>query len=209
VPRLVSVNAGRPKQIAVRRGRPVMSAIGKQPVEGRVRVEGINVAGDQQADRRIHGGPDKAVYAYAREDEAWWAEQLGRDIPPGMFGENLTTEGVDVSGAVIGERWRIGTVELEVAQPRLPCVKLGTRFGDLKLVKRFGEASRPGAYLRIVTDGELGAGDEIEVRSRPDHGITVAFVADAILLDETLRERAGSAPELAEMLAVHLRKDAA
>jgi MOSC domain-containing protein YiiM len=209
VPRLVSVNVGRPKQIAVRRGRPLMSAIGKQPVEGRVRVEGVNVAGDQQADRRIHGGPDKAVYAYAREDEAWWAEQLGRDIPPGMFGENLTTEGVDVSGAVIGERWRIGTVELEVAQPRLPCAKLGTRFGDLGMVKRFGEASRPGAYLRIVTEGELGAGDELEVLSRPQHGITVAFVSDAVLLDETLRERAGSAPELAEMLAVHLRKHAA
>jgi MOSC domain-containing protein YiiM len=209
VPRLVSVNVGRPQQIAVRRGRPLMSAIGKQPVEGRVRVEGVNVAGDQQADRRIHGGPDKAVYAYAREDEAWWAEQLGRDIAPGMFGENLTTEGVDVSGAVIGERWRIGTVELEVAQPRLPCAKLGTRFGDLGMVKRFGEASRPGAYLRIVTEGELGAGDQLEVLSRPQHGITVAFVSDAVLLDETLRERAGSAPELAEMLAVHLRKHAA
>jgi MOSC domain-containing protein YiiM len=206
---LLSVNVGRPKQIAVRRGRPLMSAIGKQPIEGRVRVEGINVAGDQQADRRVHGGPDKAVYVYAREDEAWWAEQLGRDIAPGMFGENLTTEGVDVSGAVIGERWRIGTVELEVAQPRLPCAKLGTRFGDLKMVKRFAEASRPGAYMRIVTEGELGAGDAIELLSRPEHGITLAFVSDAILLDESLRERAGSAPELAEDLAVHLRKEAA
>ncbi len=206
---LFSVNVGRPKQIAVRRGRPLMSAIGKQPVEGRLRVEGVNVAGDQQADVRVHGGPDKAIYAYAREDAEWWAEQLGRDIPPGMFGENLSTEGVDVSGAVIGERWRIGTVELEVAQPRLPCAKLGTRFGDLTMVKRFAQASRPGAYLRIVTEGELGAGDEIEVLSRPEHGITLAFVSDAILLDETLRERAGSAPELAEDLAVHLRKDAA
>jgi MOSC domain-containing protein YiiM len=209
VARLLSVNVGRPKQIAVRRGRPLMSAIGKHPVEGRLRVEGVNVAGDQQADLRVHGGPDKAIYAYAREDAEWWAEQLGRDIPPGMFGENLSTEGVDVSGAVIGERWRIGTVELEVAQPRLPCAKLGTRFGDLTMVKRFAQASRPGAYLRIVTEGELGAGDDIEVLSRPEHGITLAFVSDAILLDETLRERAGSAPELAEDLAVHLRKDAA
>ncbi len=207
MPRLVSVNVGRPQQIAVRRGRPLMSAIGKQPVEGRVRVEGVNVAGDQQADLRVHGGPDKALYAYASEDAAWWAEQLGRDIPPGMFGENLTTEGLDVSGAVIGERWRIGTVELEVAQPRLPCAKLGTRFGDLRMVRRFAEASRPGAYLRIVSEGELGAGDEIEVLSRPEHGITVAFVSDAILIDETLRARAGSAPELAESLAVHLRSE--
>jgi MOSC domain-containing protein YiiM len=209
VPRLLSVNVGRPKQIAVRRGRPLMSAIGKHPVEGRVRVEGVNVAGDDQADRRVHGGPDKAVYTYAREDEAWWAEQLDREIPPGMFGENLTTEGVDVSGAVIGERWRIGTVELEVCQPRIPCAKLGTRFGDLTMVRRFAEASRPGAYCRIVTEGELGAGDAIEVLSRPEHGITVAFVSDAILLDETLRERAASAPGLAEDLAALLRRHAA
>jgi MOSC domain-containing protein YiiM len=209
VPHLLSVNVGRPKQISVRRGRPLMSAIGKAPVEGRVRVEGVNVAGDDQADRRVHGGPDKAVYAYAREDEQWWAAQLAREIPPGMFGENLTTEGLDVTGAVIGERWRIGTVVLEVAQPRIPCSKLGTRFGDLTMVKRFGEANRPGAYLRIVAEGELGAGDEIEVLSRPEHGITVAFVSAAILLDETLRERAASAPGLAEDLAALLRRVAA
>jgi MOSC domain-containing protein YiiM len=206
---VVSVNVGRPAQIAARRGRPLMSAIRKAPVEGRVRVEGINVAGDQQADRRVHGGPDKAVYSYASEDIAWWARELARELPYGMFGENLTTQGVDVSGAVIGERWRIGTVELEVAQPRLPCSKLGIRFEDLKMVRRFGEASRPGAYLRIVTEGELGAGDEIEILSRPSHGITVAFVSDAILLDESLRGRAGSAPELAESLAAPLREQAA
>lgn len=209
MPHLLSVNAGRPKQISVRRGRPLMSAIDKAPVEGRVRVEGVNVAGDEQADRRVHGGPDKAVYAYAREDAQWWAEQLDREIPPGMFGENLTTEGLDVTGAVIGERWRIGSVVLEVAQPRIPCAKLGTRFGDLAMVKRFGEANRPGAYLRIISEGELGAGDEIEVLSRPEHGITVAFVAAAILLDETLRERAASAPGLAEDLAALLRRVAA
>jgi MOSC domain-containing protein YiiM len=202
------VNVGRPRQIAVRRGRPLMSAINKAPVEGRVRVEGVNLVGDDQADRRVHGGPDKAVYAYASEDAAWWAAELDREIPPGMFGENLTTQGIDVSGAVIGERWRVGTVELEVSQPRLPCAKLGTRFGDLTMVRRFGEASRPGAYFRIVREGELGAGDEIELLSRPDHGITVALVSDSILLDESLRARAGSAPELAESLAVHLRQAA-
>jgi MOSC domain-containing protein YiiM len=207
--RVLSVNVGRPVQIAARRGRALMSAIRKAPVEGRVRVEGINVAGDQQADLRVHGGPDKAVYAYASEDIAWWERELGRELPPGMFGENLTTEGLDVSGAVIGERWRIGTVELEVAQPRLPCSKLGIRFEDLKMVRRFGEASRPGAYLRIVTEGELGAGDEIEVLSRPEHGVTVSLVSDAILLDESLRERAASAPELAESLAAPLRAQAA
>ena len=207
--RLFSVNVGRPKQIAVRRGRPLMSAIGKAPVEGRVRVEGVNVAGDDQADRRVHGGPDKAVYAYALEDVAWWERELDRSVPSGMFGENLTTEGMDVSGAVIGERWRIGTVELEVCQPRIPCSKLGIRFGDLKLVRRFGEASRPGAYMRIVREGELGAGDEIELLSRPEHGITIALVADALLLDDSLRARAASAPELPEGLASMLRAEAA
>jgi MOSC domain-containing protein YiiM len=209
VPRVLSVNVGRPVQIAARRGRPLMSAIRKAPVEGRVRVEGVNVAGDRQADLRVHGGPDKAVYAYASEDIAWWAAELGRELAPGAFGENLTTEGVDVTGAVIGERWRIGTVELEVSQPRLPCSKLGIRFEDLKMVRRFGEASRPGAYLRIVTEGELGAGDEIEILSRPEHGVTVALVSDAILLDESLRGLAASAPELAESLAAPLREQAA
>jgi MOSC domain-containing protein YiiM len=209
VPRIVSVNVGTPRQISVRRGRPMMSAIGKEPVAGPVRVEGVNLAGDDQADRRVHGGPDKAVYAYAREDSDWWAEQLGREIVDGMFGENLTTEGVDVSGALVGERWRIGTVELEVCQPRLPCSKLGLRFGDLRMVKHFGQASRPGAYLRIVTEGELQAGDELTVLSRPDHGVTVALVADAILVDDSLAAKAASAPELAEDLAAHLRDQAA
>jgi MOSC domain-containing protein YiiM len=207
VPRLVSVNVGRPQQVSVRRGRPVMSAIGKAPVEGRVRVEGVNVAGDDQGDRRVHGGPDKAVYAYASEDAAWWAEQLGREIVPGMFGENLTTEGVDVSGAVVGERWRVGTVELEVCQPRIPCFKLGIRFGDPLMVRRFGEASRPGAYLRILREGELGAGDAIEVLDRPGHGVTVALVSAAILLDDSLRAQAATAPELAHGLAKYLRQD--
>lgn len=207
--RIVSVNVGTPRQLSVRRGRPMMSAIVKAPVEGRVRVEGVNLVGDDQADRRVHGGADKAVYAYASEDCAWWAQELGREIPAAMFGENLTTAGVDVSGAVIGERWRIGTVELEVCQPRLPCAKLGLRFRDITMVKRFGEASRPGAYLRIVTEGDLAAGDELEVISRPDHGVTVALVADAILLDVSLAARAASAPELAEGLAEHLRDQAA
>ena len=105
---------------------------------------------------------------------------------PGAFGENLTTEGVDVSGAVIGERWRIGDVELEVCQPRQPCAKLGLRFGDLTMVKRFAQARRPGAYLRIVREGELGAGDAIEVARRPEHGVTIRLVADALLLDDAL-----------------------
>jgi MOSC domain-containing protein YiiM len=209
VPRIVSVNVGTPRQISVRRGRPMMSAIGKLPVEGAVRVEGVNLAGDDQADRRVHGGPDKAVYAYAREDSDWWAEQLGREIVDGMFGENLTTEGVDVSGALVGERWRIGSVELEVCQPRLPCSKLGLRFGDLRMVKLFGQASRPGAYLRIIEEGELQSGDELTIVSRPNHDVTVALVADAVLVDDSLAAKAASAPQLSQDLAEALRAQAA
>ena len=193
---LLSVNVGRPQPIGTRRGRPVASAIGKLPVAGRVRVEGVNLAGDDQADRIAHGGPDKAVYAYAREDADWWAGELGREIPHGMFGENLTTDGVDCTGAVIGERWRVGSTLLEVCQPRIPCFKLGVRFDEPQMLKRFALASRPGAYLRIVEEGELGAGDAVEVVARPDHGVTVRLVSDALLLDETLLARTLAAPQL-------------
>jgi MOSC domain-containing protein YiiM len=209
VSRLVSVNVGRARQLSVRRGRPLMSAIGKAPVEGRVRVAGVNLDGDEQADRRVHGGPDKAVYAYASEDTAFWAAELGRPLGPGALGENLTTEGVDVSGAVVGERWRIGDTELEVCQPRLPCSKLALRLGEPKMVKRFAEASRPGAYLRIVREGTLGAGDAIELLARPAHGVTVRDVSDAILLDETLLTAAAAAPELPAGLADWMRSRAA
>jgi MOSC domain-containing protein YiiM len=207
--RLVSVNVGTPQPLGLRRGRTVLSAIAKAPVPGRVRVEGVNVAGDDQADRRVHGGPDKAVYAYAAEDTAWWETELGRELGPGAFGENLTVEGVDVSGAVVGERWRIGTVELEVCQPRLPCFKLGLRFADPKMVKRFAQAERPGAYLRIRRDGELGAGDAVEVAGRPAHGVTVALVARAVLIEPPLSARAAAAPELPADLAAWLLERAA
>jgi MOSC domain-containing protein YiiM len=199
--RLLSVNVGQPKQVSVRRGRPVMSAIGKAPVSGRVRVAGVNVDGDDQADRRVHGGPDKAVYAYAREDELWWTARLDREIPPGMFGENLTVEGVDVSGAVIGERWRIGDVELQVCQPRLPCFKLGLRFGDPQMVKLFAQAGRPGAYLRILVEGDIQAGDEVDITDRPSHQVTVAQVSRAIMVDESGLAAAAVAPELPESLS--------
>src|SRR5215210_1214747 len=127
--RVVSVNVGRPAPLATGR-RVVPSAIRKAPVSGRVAARGASLDGDDQADRRVHGGPDQAVYAYASEDAAWWGEQLGRELPPGTFGENLTLAGVDVSGARVGERWRIGTAELRVAGPRVPCSKLGAVMGD-------------------------------------------------------------------------------
>ncbi len=153
------------------------SAIWKEPVEGRVSVEGVNLHGDDQADRRVHGGPDKAVYAYASEDYSWWAARLGADLDPGTFGENLTTEGIDLSSCIIGQQWRVGSVVLEVAQPREPCFKLGMRMGDAGFVERFGASGRPGTYLRIRSPGAVGAGDRIVTGPPPDHGLTVGDLA--------------------------------
>ena len=160
--RLVSVNVGAVRTVEWH-GRTVTTAIWKAPVEGRIAVRGVNLAGDDQADRRVHGGPDKAVYAYSAEDYAWWSVELGRELGPGTFGENLTVDGVDLGASIIGTRWRVGTTELEVAQPRQPCFKLGMRMGDAEFVDRFRDAERFGAYLRIVREGDVGAGDEITV----------------------------------------------
>jgi MOSC domain-containing protein YiiM len=197
VGRLLSVNVGRPKAVDTG-NRVVETAIWKAPVEGRVRVRGVNLDGDQQADLTVHGGPDKAVYAYAIEETRLWQGELGRELGAGAFGENLTTAGIDVSGALLGERWRVGTTLLEVVQPRLPCFKLGLKMGDPRFVKRFGQASRPGAYLRIVEEGELGAGDAISVArdAGQDHAVSVRLVSDAILVDRGLIPRALEAPQL-------------
>lgn len=174
--RVLAVNVGQVREIEWL-GRTWTTAIWKSPVEGRVAVRGENLDGDDQADRSVHGGDDKAVYAYAHEDALWWEEQLGKPVPPGNFGENLTLAGWDVTGAIIGERWQIGTTVLEVAQPRVPCFKLGARMGDPEFPKAFAAAGRPGAYLRIIQEGDVGAGDEVRLLSRPDHGVTAGEVA--------------------------------
>jgi MOSC domain-containing protein YiiM len=160
------------------------TAIDKRPVAGRVVVSvpgddaGVGLAGDQIYDRKDHGGPDQAIYAYAAEDRAWWAAELSREIAPGAFGENLTTEGLDVTGAVIGERWQIGDdgVLLEVTAPRIPCRTFQGWMGEPHWVKRFTAHGAPGAYLRIVSPGTVGAGDPIEVVDRPEHGVTIGDV---------------------------------
>ena len=192
---VLSINVGTPRQVATA-GRPVTTAIWKAPVSGRLAARGVNLDGDDQADRTVHGGPDKAVYVYASEEIALWRSELGRDLGTAPFGENLTTAGLDVSGAVVGERWRIGTALFEVAQPRSPCYKLAMRMADPTFVKRFAAASRPGAYLRIVQEGDVGAGDSIDVVSRPEHGITVRLVFDAVLNEPALTSEALRAPEL-------------
>lgn len=195
--RLLSVNVGRPKLVSTGQ-RLVKTSIWKQPVAGRVAVRGVNVDGDEQSDLTVHGGADKAVYAYGIEEIRTWEEELGRELGPAAFGENLTTEGVDVSGAVVGDRWRIGTTLLEVVQPRLPCFKLGLRMDDPGFVRRFGQASRPGAYLRIVEEGDVGAGDAIAVdlAGRPGHGVTMRLISDAVLVDHGLAPRVLEAPQL-------------
>ena len=173
---VVSVNVGTPREVEWL-GRRDRTSIWKTPVEGRLAVRGVNVAGDDQADREVHGGPDKAVYAYAQEDTAWWERELGRELEHGNFGENLTVSGVDVTGAVVGELWEVGSAVLEVAQPRIPCWKLGARMEDASFPVHFAAAGRPGAYLRIVEEGEVGAGDEVRVGEKPEHGLTVGDVA--------------------------------
>lgn len=152
------------------------TAIDKRPVRGPVQVVELGLDGDQQLNR-AHGGPDKAVYAYADEDAQWWAAELDRDIPPGLFGENLRTLGLDVSGALIGERWRVGEVLLEVRMPRTPCENLSMRMRVDRFHVRFSSTGRVGAMLRVVLPGTISAGDPVAVLRPPDHGVTVADLA--------------------------------
>jgi MOSC domain-containing protein YiiM len=179
-PRVVSVNVGSIREVAWH-GTIVRTGIWKSPIGDRaVPVRGVNLAGDDQADRRVHGGADKAVYAYAEEDYRYWADEEGVRTQPGLFGENLTVRGLELRNAVVGERWRIGTTLLEVAQPRLPCFKLGIRMDDPDFPRRFLAAARLGAYFRIIEEGELRAGDAIGVVDRPDHGITLGHMVEAM-----------------------------
>jgi MOSC domain-containing protein YiiM len=191
--RIVSVNVGTPREVEWF-GRTVRTAIWKEPVTRRVPVHGVNLDGDDQADRRVHGGADKAVYSYAAEDDAWWSDRLGRALGPGTFGENLTTEGIDLTDAWIGERWQVGTVVLEVSQPREPCFKLGMRMGDAGFVDEFAAAGRPGAYLRIVEAGTLGTGDPVTVVDRPATRLTIGELASAGHSDD---------PELLRRIVAH------
>lgn len=195
---LVSVNLGVPRAVPYR-GREVMTAIYKSPVAGPVALRGVNLDGDDQADRSVHGGVDKAVYSYAHEDYEWWSGELGGEpLTPGTFGENLTTTGLDLNSCLIGERWRVGSALLEVSEPRFPCFKLGIRMGSQRFLKRFSVARRPGAYLRIIEEGELAAGASVEVISRPDHEITIGLFAEAYLGDRSLLARLLGAEALSE-----------
>jgi MOSC domain-containing protein YiiM len=148
-----------------------------------VPLRGVNLHGDDQADRKVHGGPDQVVYAYASEDYAWWENELGRALPPGQFGENLTTRGIDVNRALIGEHWSVGSTVLRITSPRLPCYKLALKMEDPHFIKRFASALRTGAYFAVVQEGEIEQGDCIQVVSRPQHYLTIGEMAHVYLFE--------------------------
>jgi len=174
--KLISVNVGLPREVTWN-GGTVKTGIFKQPVQGAIRVRRLNLDGDEQADLSVHGGPDKAVYAYPVEHYAYWRGELpDRELSWGNFGENLTTEGLDERVVQIGDRFRMGTVELVVTQPRLPCYKLGIRFTRPDMVKRFLESRRTGFYFAVAQEGELSGGDAIELVARQAKSLTVAEI---------------------------------
>jgi MOSC domain-containing protein YiiM len=176
--------------------RPNRSGIDKRPVDGRVAVRELGLDGDVQVNRKHHGGEGQAVYAYGQEDADWWAAELDRELPPGRFGENLRISGIDLTGALLGERWRIGTALFEVTAPRIPCANFARFWDDVPhLVTRFTERGTTGAYLRVLETGDVGAGDAVEVVLRPDHEVTTGLTFRA-LTTEPYR-----LPELAPALA--------
>jgi MOSC domain-containing protein YiiM len=175
--KLISVNVGLPRQV-LWKNRKVSTGIFKEPVEGTVKVRSMNLEGDGQADLTVHGGRDKAVYAYAAEHYDFWREELPEvNLPFGMFGENLTIEGLFESEVNIGDRLRIGTVLFEVTQPRMPCYKLGVKFGRDDIIKKFLQSERSGIYFAVLEEGELKSGDSIEFVSRDENQITVTDIA--------------------------------
>lgn len=179
---VASLNVGTPRDMEWK-GREFTTSIWKTPTPQRLAIRGVNIVGDDQADRTVHGGEYKAIYAYGREELDWWSRELGRKLEAGAFGENLTVIGMHVSSALVGERWKIGSALFEVTQPRFPCFKLAAKMQDAHFIRRFAAAGRPGAYLRIVEEGEIGAGDTVEVVHRPDHEMTMREMSHIYLED--------------------------
>jgi MOSC domain-containing protein YiiM len=174
--RVVSVNVGVPRSVRWK-GRDVTTGIFKKPVAGRIAVRHLNLDGDRQGDLSVHGGPEKAVYAYPLEHYAYWEEELEEELQFGAFGENITVEGLPLEDEIaLGDRLRVGTAELVVTQPRLPCYKLGLRFGREDMVKRFLASGRTGYYLAVAAEGLVGAGDPVETLARHSAGIAVSEI---------------------------------
>jgi MOSC domain-containing protein YiiM len=209
--KIVSVNVGLPRPVAWR-GRRIMTGIYKDPVQGRVRVRRTNLDGDRQADLSVHGGPDKAVYVYPSEHYPFWRRELElEDLPWGSFGENLTAEGWWEDEVHVGDRFRIGTAELAVTQPRMPCFKLAMKFDRDDLVEAFLDSGRPGFYFAVVQEGELGAGDAMERIHEDQNGVTVVDVVRLYMdrhgeSDPDLLRRAVAVEALSEGWREHFRK---
>jgi MOSC domain-containing protein YiiM len=183
--KVISVNVARPR-IVMWQGRQISTGIFKQPVDGRVVVRTLNLDGDRQADLSVHGGPTKAVYAYPSEHYEFWRSELPEtSLPWGMFGENLTVEGMIETSVNIGDRFRVGTAELMVTEPRLPCYKLGAKFQRTDIIKRFLASMRTGLYFSVTKEGEVAAGDEIELISRDEGAVTVTDIVRIFVNDKS------------------------
>jgi MOSC domain-containing protein YiiM len=199
--KLVSVNVGLPRDVPWL-GKTVRTSIWKSPVEGRVHVANLNLDGDRQSDLSVHGGPDKAVYAYPAEHYGYWRKELpDADLPWGAFGENFTTRGLLEDQVLVGDRLRVGSAEFTVTQPRMPCFKLGIRFGSPAMVKSFLESRRSGFYLAVLREGEVGAGDPIEREETRGNRLTITDVVSLYASDaenQDLLQRAAELPALPE-----------
>lgn len=206
---VISINAGLPRDVEWR-GQIVQTSIFKEPVAGTVKVRRLNIDGDQQSDLTVHGGADKAVYVYPSEHYAFWREELpSLEYPMGAFGENFTTTGLDEESVHIGDRFRIGTAEFVVTQPRMPCYKLGIRFGRPDMIKRFLQSGRTGFYLAVTHEGEVTAGDAISIVATDPHAITVADVVSLYASDadnQDLLRRVSGLPSLPESWRDYFRK---
>jgi MOSC domain-containing protein YiiM len=207
--KLLSVNAGLPREVEWR-GKVVVTSIFKAPIAGRARVSRLNIQGDQQSDLSVHGGVDKAVYAYPSEHYSFWRNELpGVDYPWGGFGENLTTEGLMEDSVHIGDRFRIGSAEFMVTQPRMPCFKLGIRFKRPDMVKRFLRSRRTGFYFAVLREGDVGVGDPLELVAEDESRITVSDVVGLYTADaanEDLLRRASELPSLPESWREYFRE---
>ena len=174
--KIISINVGLPR-LVLRNGEPVSTGIFKEPVAGRVMMRTLNLDGDRQADLTVHGGPDKAVYVYPSEHYDFWKRELtGMNLSLGMFGENFTTEGLLETEINVGDKFRIGSAEVMVTQPRMPCYKLGLRFDRSDIIKRFLASERTGFYLAVVKQGKVGAGDEFQPLARDAHNVRVSDI---------------------------------
>jgi MOSC domain-containing protein YiiM len=205
---VIAVCVGLPREMSWK-GKPITTGIFKQPVAGRVRMRSLNLDGDQQADLTVHGGIEKAIYAYPMEHYAYWRQELpDQPLPWGTFGENLTIEGLSETTVNIGDRFRMGTAEVMVTQPRFPCFKLNLKFGRDDMVKRFLDSCLSGIYFSVVQEGEVGAGDAIEPVSRDENNVTVTDIVSIYRreADHDLVRRAVQVPALAAELKTYFQQ---